>query len=262
MSEVPEKVIERLQKILALARNNPSVEEAKTAMAMAHKLLAKHNLSLAEIERRSASGKAEVPREGASMKGEKRTHITTIAQAVAKLHMCVYFIVQYRTVRGALDSKVDHVFVGRDVNTQAALAMFEFICHCVSTAAKRYCAEAKARQGAAYDRTSTYRSFCRGAAYEIYRRASELVEASKKDVADGMDRHNALVCLEDVYAAEEAANKQALARVAPDLRQSKGNSSLGSRDDYRARKKGEEYGRTVPLSPQVEGGAKGKLTHG
>lgn len=262
MSEVPEKVIERLKKILALARNNPSVEEAKTAMAMAHKLLAKHNLSLAEVERRSTSGRAEVKREGVSKRDGSQMHITTIAQAVARLHMCVYFFIQTRLPNGKIDSKVDHVFVGRDVNSQAALAMFEFIVHCVSTAAKGYCAEVKAVRGPLYDRTATYRSFCRGAANEIWIRTSELIEASKKDVADGMDRHNALVCLEDVYAAEEAANRQALARVAPNLKQAKGKSSLGSRDDWEARRRGEAYGRTVPLSPQVEGGSKGKLAHG
>lgn len=43
-----ENMIERVRKLLALARNNPSEEEAKSALMMANRLIAKYNLDLSE----------------------------------------------------------------------------------------------------------------------------------------------------------------------------------------------------------------------
>lgn len=43
-----ENMIERVKKLLALAGNNPSEEEAKSALMMANRLIAKYNLDLSE----------------------------------------------------------------------------------------------------------------------------------------------------------------------------------------------------------------------
>lgn len=50
MSEMNEKIIEKIRKCLELANNNPSEEEAKSAALMAQKLLAKYNISMADVE--------------------------------------------------------------------------------------------------------------------------------------------------------------------------------------------------------------------
>lgn len=49
------KIVEKIQKLLALAGNNPSQEEAETAALMAQKLIAKYNVDMAE-----ASGQPEI----------------------------------------------------------------------------------------------------------------------------------------------------------------------------------------------------------
>lgn len=50
MSEMNEKIIEKIKKCLELANNNPSAEEAKSAALMAQKLLAKYNISMSDVE--------------------------------------------------------------------------------------------------------------------------------------------------------------------------------------------------------------------
>lgn len=50
MSEMNEKIVEKIKKCLELANNNPSAEEAKSAALMAQKLLAKYNISIEDIE--------------------------------------------------------------------------------------------------------------------------------------------------------------------------------------------------------------------
>lgn len=49
------KILSRIQKLLNLARNNPSVEEAASAMGAALRLMAKHNLEEADIIRADLS---------------------------------------------------------------------------------------------------------------------------------------------------------------------------------------------------------------
>lgn len=45
-----EKIIEKIKKILELSKNNPSVEEAKSAALKAQKLMAEYNIKMSEIE--------------------------------------------------------------------------------------------------------------------------------------------------------------------------------------------------------------------
>ncbi|BCV20352.1 DUF2786 domain-containing protein [Moorella sp. Hama-1] len=47
---VNEKVLEKVKKILALASNNPSEEEAQAAMLMAQRIMAENGITLAEVE--------------------------------------------------------------------------------------------------------------------------------------------------------------------------------------------------------------------
>jgi hypothetical protein len=63
MSAASDRVLERIRKLLNLAGNNPSVEEAATAMSMAMRLMAKHNLEEADVIRANLkSSKTNVTR--------------------------------------------------------------------------------------------------------------------------------------------------------------------------------------------------------
>lgn len=49
-NELNEKIIEKIKKVLELSKNNPSVEEAKSAALKAQKLMADYHISMMEIE--------------------------------------------------------------------------------------------------------------------------------------------------------------------------------------------------------------------
>jgi hypothetical protein len=58
-----EDVIRKIQKALALAGNNPSEAEAQTAMLMAQRLMAEHNIHMTEVaEARSVEEKQKIDR--------------------------------------------------------------------------------------------------------------------------------------------------------------------------------------------------------
>lgn len=51
-----EKIVAKIQKLFALAGNNPSEQEAASALLKAQALLAKYNLSQADVEGGEAKG--------------------------------------------------------------------------------------------------------------------------------------------------------------------------------------------------------------
>ena len=52
-----ERIIKRIEKLLSLAGNNPSQEEAQSAMLMAQKLMAEHNLSMEAFQEKEPEKK-------------------------------------------------------------------------------------------------------------------------------------------------------------------------------------------------------------
>ena len=50
MAKNNEKIMEKIKKVLALSKNNPSEEEAAAALLMAQKLMVEHNLTMEEVE--------------------------------------------------------------------------------------------------------------------------------------------------------------------------------------------------------------------
>lgn len=59
--KLPESEISKIEKILALSRNNPNPNEAATAAAMAAKILQQYNLEVSEFELKFQSTKNSVP---------------------------------------------------------------------------------------------------------------------------------------------------------------------------------------------------------
>lgn len=94
MSE--EAILRRIQGLLNLADNNPSKEEAAAAMAKATALMEEHNLTAAAVERaKGVDGK----REDKYVVGGQYRWQRDLWGEVAKLHFCLYWTQQYRTVR-------------------------------------------------------------------------------------------------------------------------------------------------------------------
>jgi len=95
----PDTVVDKVRKLLKLAGNNPNVEEAATAAAMAQRLIDAHNLSVAmlELEAPEAARQPEEPIEdfGADAKLDwvGRDHARErLASVIARANGCsIYF---------------------------------------------------------------------------------------------------------------------------------------------------------------------------
>lgn len=63
-TEKNERILEKVRKMLALAGNNPSQEEADSALLMAQRMLAKYNMTISDIEDINDADLKEVINEG------------------------------------------------------------------------------------------------------------------------------------------------------------------------------------------------------
>jgi len=84
-----DKLINRIQKMLALAHDKAATEgERDTALSMVYKLLAKHNLTMADV------GKGGEQRVQASELFYGRPWATQVCLTVGQLFFCEYFLVR------------------------------------------------------------------------------------------------------------------------------------------------------------------------
>src|SRR5512147_128379 len=88
-----DKIIAKVQKLLALAGNNPNEAEALAAMERAHAILAEYNLSLADVK----EGSQEDAVVNNDLVTESQIWSRPIYDACAKLYFCGYFFVWVRS---------------------------------------------------------------------------------------------------------------------------------------------------------------------
>lgn len=130
MTDTMDKIVERIQKLLALGKNNRSEAEAAAAMAKAQELLTQHNLDMASVEG-VAAGSAK--REKAAQAGGMYVYQRRLWRAVAQLNFCLHFRRQVwdpaaRSRRSGFGvTKNLHMIVGRTVNVRATIAMGEYL---------------------------------------------------------------------------------------------------------------------------------------
>lgn len=112
-----EKILERIRKLLALARDGAATEaEASLAMERAQALLCEHNLSLAEIENGGRAGLIVLE----FLRTDRQQWRRILANSMGRLYFCQYF---YST-RGAEDT---HSFIGQKHNVEVARLMFDYV---------------------------------------------------------------------------------------------------------------------------------------
>lgn len=229
-----DKVLLRVKKMMALANDAAASEgERDNALRMAHATLAKYNLTMGEA---TAVGQEET-RLSNNIEGKNFPWMRTTANAVAKLFFCHYF---FSTLSGG---KVRHYFVGKEANVFTAMSMAQYVIDSISKEGVR---EAKANGDTA---SGTYwRSFCKGAAHQVYRRCIEIqTTAEKAPAVPG----TALV-LASVYASEAAANAAFIRdQMGTKLRTGKNRERNSSWGAYES---GRQYGNKVGLNRQVGGG--------
>lgn len=115
-----ERIIEKIRKCLALANNNPSEEEAKAAALQAQKLLAKYNISMADVT--ELEQEVEEIVEVATwfkdiVKGVARAWKYDLADIVARNFRCKHFFYGKRAV----------VFYGHKTDAEAASEVYKYL---------------------------------------------------------------------------------------------------------------------------------------
>ena len=83
-----EKIIEKIKKVLELSKNNPSIEEAKSAAIKAQRLMAEYHISMSEIE--AIEGTENIVEERIDV-GTGNKWKYTLSSIIAKNFRCKYF---------------------------------------------------------------------------------------------------------------------------------------------------------------------------
>lgn len=106
-----EKIADKIQKLLALAGNNPSEEEAKAALLKAQKMMAEYNMSQADL---NGEEKITYSLEPCKLKVNPRSKVTSCI--IANSFACKVIIHCGKIC-----------FFGREDNAKAAKSSMEFI---------------------------------------------------------------------------------------------------------------------------------------
>ncbi len=128
------KVIEKIQGLFALAENNPSEEEAQSALATARRLLLKYNLTEDEVDTVESDSKG-----GSNVVTLKTTRIHDWIEQLGHL-VCEYFDAKFFLRRGSPKFKMpsSFTFYGMKINANSAVYVFESLFNQVQKLAKKY----------------------------------------------------------------------------------------------------------------------------
>ena len=213
LSAEAQSAIAKIEKLLALARNNSNEAEASSAMNMAHQILERHNLDMALVERQAGQS-THAKREDKSSGGGLYKWQRAVWESTAKLNMCVYIAIK-GTERGA---KYENRLVGKPENVLMTRLMAEYL----QEAIERLAAEWAKERGYSSRFVREAIIFREGMAETIGRRLRDLFDerieqakAAKQDAEDRGDGTALVVVLSDVIEAENDLNEDHLKGLEP-----------------------------------------------
>lgn len=195
-------VIERVQKLLALANNNPNEHEAQAAAAKAMDLLSAYNLSMHQV----GDKKTDQTRKDNKRKGGLYQWQRDLWGAVAKLNFCVYSSIK-GTAKG---STYEHRLVGSEVNVVSTEVMADYLQGAVERMGQTYAKE----QGFKSVFVKEAIAYREGVATRLVYRLNELREKRMREekaarASQSANTGNALI-LADVIQSEEDLNNDYL----------------------------------------------------
>lgn len=238
-----DRIIERVRKLLALARDKGATEgERDNALRMAHATIAKYNLDMAECERDPSKRKAaEEEREFQMAQFFGRPWARQVAIACAELFFCEYM---FMAATRAKETK--HLFVGKSSNATTARLMAEWLVDAIMREGKKHQREIDGGNEA-------YRSFSMGAALRIRDRVREIrlaAEDASKALAASASGGSAgtAIVLASVYATERQANRALIEQRYPVRRTGRSGKSA----EISSMAAGAKYGDKVNLTPHIK----------
>jgi hypothetical protein len=226
-------IVEKIRKLLALADSsrNSHEHEREVAMQAAMDLLAKHNLSLSQVN----NSTLDIQPEEVRIKLKLEPWIRRILSASCCLYYTEYYMLSLRNWQGRIE--YSPVFVGTAENIAVTIDMAAWLINSIRQESNRIYKDS-------YER----RSFRLGAADRIFSRAVEIVELAEKQAAGASSAasDNSLMVLRNHF---EQANKQHLSKNG--LKTFKSRAVYLDEDAFAD---GESFGEQVGLNRQVNGG--------
>ena len=167
-----EKIIDKIEKLLALAEKNPNENEAMAAAAKAQELMAKYNIQMAQLGNNEEKPSQKI---GTAMhengKGYKWRY--TLAQVVARNFRCKNYIVGRNAI----------VFYGFESDAQIALSTFTFLFNVGNRLAIRAYVKQKNEGKNTKGFLNTYlKGFCDGVASVLDEQCKALMLVVPKEV--------------------------------------------------------------------------------
>ena len=222
-----EKIINKVKKLISLGTNDGATDgERDNAIRMAHGLLAKHNLSMVDLEEsieervKQFSEYSTVPWTG------------TAANAIAKLFFCYLYMENKPANEKGTGSKRKYFFIGKESNVITAILMADYIIKTIVKEQKK---------------NGYSRSFCNGAAQKVAQRVLEIINSAT--IQDGESTCTDLAII-SIYKSEEQANKEFAEKTAGKLVAAKSRATANNASDYLA---GNAYGNGISLNGQISG---------
>lgn len=121
---VDTKILDRIAKLLALAKGGTTEGEANAAMGKAQELMAEHNLTLANLEAASGdrgSRVKETQHQSLMYKWKRE-----LLEDIAKVNFCA-LVIQYGTTRAGEKIATGYELIGRPANVTVVRHMFAYL---------------------------------------------------------------------------------------------------------------------------------------
>lgn len=218
-------IISKIQKILALGRRGGTEAEADTAMKLAHEFLAKHNLSMENVDGQEVEEENYVTDTGDEAT-KNNSWKDLIFASISELYFCDYF--KQQRVHG----KYRHAIIGKQSN----IAIVKTITHYIIKTGEKLSLE--------YHNESKWReSFRRGFSHRIAERVKHEIARAKNNELTDSDTGMALI-LHPLYNRVENEIEQYKKDVGLRLTSRKARSRLVIAEAYR---NGQSAGETVSL---------------
>ena len=241
-----DKIIEKIQKILALAGNNPSEGEAAKAAAKAQAMLAEHNLSMADVAPEKQKLEMQIDYE---LRTDSRPWRRKVATMTAKMYFCEYYF-QYvkkplpNDPTGKKYRRFDiHLFLGEKHNITVTKLMFAYLHTTVTRLAKE-----AAKRVPEKERTAFVNSFQHSCANRLAWRIQEKIDEAKRGGLK-TDSGNTLPALNNLYA--DAAAKLKAFKEQTDFEVGKPEKAKAKSNHAGGMVAGDRAGRDISLDPQI-----------
>ncbi len=208
MTEQPtinDKILDKIEKLLALAQNNPSEQEAALAMQKVQTLLADYNLTLADVNQPRGDDKREAKEND---RNALYDHQIRLMRAVAEANFCTYRVgTKYAPTKAGYRARKFHRLIGRQVNVIAAQHLFDYLNSTIERLAmKQYPHPANLSKSAiSWKIGCAFRLIGR---LEDRKREADEAQREKAEAAKASSpTANALVLLDTVRQSEDDANR-------------------------------------------------------